>query len=162
MPCYLTIISETGFPHSAVLLEVDGKKIWMGFTPKSGSTAVGRVSFANRERFINHYVRFQIPCHKAREVINKDFRAWDGAHYFFGFQDCVSFAADVARTCGLSVNYANLTPYGLVASLAGANTYTHYDDKPYPWNAPAGSSSSSSGTSGAAVGAGPVAAGAGG
>lgn len=135
MPCYLTIFSEKGFPHSAVMLEVNGKEYWLGFGPRKGHTYIGAISWANRERWINHYVRYEIPCHKAQEVIRTDFTAWDSAFYVFGFQDCVSFAADVARTCGLNVNSVNLTPYGLVVSIAHANPgYTHYNVTPFPWN----------------------------
>jgi hypothetical protein len=145
---FLTVFSETGFPHVACLFErrgplstsptaVDLK--WRGFTPTSvsrflwGLGVAGRIDKSDRQHLINNYARFEVEdsyLDDAERMINTSYK---GATYVFGVCDCVSMAADVARKCRLIASSINSTPYGLVYSLSTFNNYTHWNVKPYPW-----------------------------
>src|SRR5262245_34366652 len=66
---FLTVISETGFFHTAVLMEWEsypGEKYWYGFKPKKNKAPVwgGYIDETNRRPYVNHYIQFQIPDSK--------------------------------------------------------------------------------------------------
>lgn len=135
---YLTVITETGMFHSACLFEIGdwGRLEWRGFHPVKHRVPAGRgeVDTSDREAFINHYARFEVPDDRLSSALSQADFDWRRSFYAIGVQDCVSFSADVARACRLSVPPPPImTPYGLLASLKSLNPFTHADHRPYPW-----------------------------
>jgi len=121
----LKITSETGMFHSACEQTIDGVASWYGFQPSTSRRpiAMGRVDTSNRAAHINHFVTFEISDTTLRTGIASAVRKYTGKTYALGAVDCVSFSADVARNCGLTLPLVNMTPYGLVQILAFYNTY---------------------------------------
>lgn len=133
---HLVIISETGFLHSACLLDYSpARREWYGFHPKRSRrpAGLGEVDRTDRTRFINHYIRFQVSAGLLDDAASMIQSKYEGATYVVGVKDCVSLSADVAYECGLRVPYVNFTPYGLVKILQLYNTPTHVDVRPLPW-----------------------------
>jgi len=135
---YLTVITETGMFHSACLFEIGewGRKEWRGFHPRRhrAPAGEGEIDRSDREAYINHYVRFEVPDHRLTHALAHADQGWRRSFYAIGVQDCVSFSADVARECGLDVPPPPImTPYGLLAALRDRNRHTHVDVVPYPW-----------------------------
>ncbi len=135
---HLTVISETGMFHSATLFEIDSqhRKEWRGFHPQTHHAPAGggEIDRSNREAFINHYARFEVPDEALLLALQKAEQSWGSAFYTIGVQDCVSMSADIARWCGLSVPLVNMTPYGLLWALTTYNKCTHHDVWPLPWH----------------------------
>lgn len=134
---FLTVISETGMFHSAVLLQRDAGDDgrWYGFKPNVNKMPMwsGHVDRSDRTDFVNHYARFAVEnplLDDAERVIDETYAR---GFYAIGVKDCVSLSADVAEACGLSVAIANFTPYGLLIYLKVNNAYTAFDTRPFPW-----------------------------
>lgn len=136
---HLTVISETGMFHSAVLFEIDTgrRREWRGFHPRTHHAPMGggEVDRTDREPYINHYARFAVADATLLSALQRAEQDWATAYYTIGVQDCVSMSADVARACGLVVPRVNMTPYGLVSALVTSNRPTHHDTWPLPWKA---------------------------
>ena len=134
---YLTITSETGVFHSVCLLEYpNGTKKWFGFKPAVhlSPSGPGFVETANRESYINHYIRFQVAVSSLTAAESMIAAKYAHAQYEVLVFDCVSMTADVARVCGLNVDDNAYTPFGLITFLRFTNQYVNYDDEPYPWD----------------------------
>jgi len=120
----VTIVSTTGFPHSAVFIDYKDIKYqdtWISFEP--GNVLVnGQIvewSFG-----IENSITFDLVdtrAYGAAVEIRKQYT--ENSFYFLGVRDCVSFAADFCRYCGLLAPTANFTPYGLVLFLSYYNNY---------------------------------------
>lgn len=135
---HLTVISETGFFHSAVLLEFGGSlgKKWYGFKPNANKIPIwaGKLDRSNRTDYINHYIRYPITLTRLRQAERTILDTYGDAIYCLGVKDCVSLSADAAHAAGLRVTVANMTPYGLIYALYLYNSgHTHFDATPYPW-----------------------------
>ncbi len=134
---YLTVISETGFFHSAVMLQRDNstEQKWFGFKPTKSKMPIwsGHVDISDRTDFVNHYVRFQVADSDLDDVETMIDQKYAGTSYVVGVRDCVSLSADAAWECHLKVTIANMTPFGLVVWLARNNGYSDYDTRPLPW-----------------------------
>ncbi len=135
---HLTVITEIGMFHSACLFEIGtwGRQAWRGFHPRHhrAPAGLGEVDTSNREAFINHYARFVVEDRLLESALRTADASWGHAFYTVGVQDCVSFSAQVARACRLTVPPPPImTPYGLLVSLRALNSATHSDTKPYPW-----------------------------
>ena len=133
---HLVIISETGFPHSACLLDYSAaRREWYGFHPKRSRSpaGAGEVDRSDRTAFINHYIRFQVSVARLDDAVAKIRSKYEGGTYAVGVKDCVSLSADVAYECGLRVPYVNFTPYGLIKILQLYNSPTEVDVQPLPW-----------------------------
>jgi len=135
----LTVISETGFFHSAVMLqrEDNAELRWFGFKPTKSKMPVwsGHLDLTDRTDFVNHYVRFQVADSDLDDVETMLDRKYARATYIVGIRDCVSLSADAAWECHLNVTIANMTPFGLVVWLARNNAHLEYDTRPLPWGA---------------------------
>jgi len=121
---YLTIISETGFPHSACLFEYNVKAEWYGFKPKvpKAPRGAGYVDDTDRSSYIKNSVRFAIADTKLAQVIAQLLSTYEGLTYCVGKKDCVNFSVDAAQWCGLKTPKApNLFPDNLVKNLAQLN-----------------------------------------
>src|SRR3954462_5154100 len=119
---YLTVMSETGFFHSAVLIEWDsypGQQYWYGFKPNVNKAPVwsGHIDKSDRKKFINHYIRYQVSDGLLDYAYFQMWIKYGSATYAVGVKDCVSLSADVAWWSGLKVTYVNMTPFGLVVFL---------------------------------------------
>jgi hypothetical protein len=135
---HLTVITETGMFHSACMLEIGtwGRREWRGFHPRKHRVPAGHgeIDTSNREAYINHYVRFEVPDEKLQAALALVDFDWRGSFYVIGVQDCVSYSSDLARACGLWVPPPPIMmPYELLAAMRNLNTYTHFDTVPYPW-----------------------------
>jgi len=136
---FLTVISETGFFHSAVLMEWDGypgEQYWFGFKPTVNKAPVcsGYIDNSNRKSFVNHYIRFQIGDKLLDYAYDEMLNKYSEAVYAVGVKDCVSLSADVAWWCGLKVTYVNMTPFGLVVFIKLHNKgELAYDTRPLPF-----------------------------
>ncbi|MBP0027204.1 hypothetical protein [Roseofilum sp. Guam] len=122
---YLTVISETGFPHSACLFEYNGKAEWYGFKPKvpKAPRGAGYVDRTDRSPHIKDSVKFAIADAKLAQVIAQLLTKYEGLTYSVGTgPDCVNFSVDAAQWCGLKTPpRPNLFPGNLVTNLARLN-----------------------------------------
>ena len=118
--------SETGMFHSACEVRIGSEVNWYGFQPKTHRMPVGkgRVDMSDRTEFINYSITFRISDSILRGAIKKAVKKYQHRNYGVGFIDCVSFTADVARNCELTVRPSmNILPYDLLLDLARFNTY---------------------------------------
>lgn len=117
----LKIITETGMPHSACGVECDWwpNEHWYGFHPKEKGKphGQGEVDQSDRSSLINYYVTFDIESQLLKSAIESVVAEYQNKTYTLFVTDCVSFSADVARKCNLSVDTTNFTPYGLIDYL---------------------------------------------
>lgn len=122
---YLTVISETGFPHSACRFEYNGKQEWYGFKPKLPKTPVctGYVDRSDRSSYIKQSVKFKIADALLEEVIEKILDKYEGLTYRVGFgPDCINLSVDAAKWSGLQTPPPpNTIPGNLVSNLARLN-----------------------------------------
>lgn len=140
---YLTIFSETGFPHAGCYLEYDrGEPEWLGFFPwPSGNRwdnflgGNGRILTDNRESQMNCYIRYWFPdeiiSHARLDVITS---YWSTV-YQVAVCDCVSFARDMAGACGLKTTGGPaFAPSSLVYDLKRLNgNWSQFNSRPFPW-----------------------------
>jgi hypothetical protein len=73
---------------------------------------------------MNHSIAFDVNEAILRAAIKKVTAQYANKEYILGIRDCVSFGADVARQCHLSVPSMNLSPYGFLECLGFWNTPT--------------------------------------
>jgi hypothetical protein len=135
---YLTIYSETGFPHAGSVLEyANGRIEWLGYEPSPGSIlgGYGYIDNTNHEDRINHYVRLRVSESALRSARGEVVADYWSKLYQVGTCDCVSFVRDLAGACWLDTGPGpSLFPYQLVRSIKGLNSeWTNYDDWPFPW-----------------------------
>lgn len=138
----LKIISETGFFHVACCLRYDdGHTRWAGWQPVKGGRYwtredVGRGWIEREDKVaagkVNNYVTFDVGedavLEHAEHCMVRDYVVGDDT-YGFGLRDCVSFARDVARYCGLEthgvlshpISRIDLFPYELLVKLYALN-----------------------------------------
>jgi hypothetical protein len=141
---YLTIFSETGFPHAGCYLEYDrGMPEWLGFFPwPSGSSwdnpflgGNGRILTDDRESQIEYYIRYWFQdrtLSRARNNVVVDY--WPRPYQFL-VNDCVTFARDVAAACGLKTTGGPAwVPSSLVYDLKRLNgNWSQFNKRPLPW-----------------------------
>lgn len=121
----LTFISETGMFHSAVR-GTWGKHVeWYGFKPKAHMTPAGAgfVDRSDRTKQINHSVTFHLSDGLLHAALKAATAKYHAKFYVVTVCDCVSYTADVARLIHLKVAKVNITPYGLIETLAAWNTH---------------------------------------
>lgn len=122
---YLTVISETGFPHSACRFDYSGRSEWYGFKPKTPKTPVcrGYVDRSDRSPYIKHLATFEIADAVLEQVIQKILGKYEGLTYRVGRgPDCINLSMDAAQWSGLKTPPPpNLSPRNLVANLARLN-----------------------------------------
>jgi hypothetical protein len=122
---YLTIISETGFPHSACLFEYAEIKTWCGFKPKIPKFPAfwGYVDRSNRQKYTKQSIRFEVSDRTLQEAIikleekysDRWFAIWLGTN-------CIDFAIDAAKLCKLQVpDKKKLFPCELIHDLQELN-----------------------------------------
>lgn len=134
---YLTVFSETGFPHAGTFLEYTFGREWLSFMPKPGELAGGNgfIDTMDRERSIDHYIRYPISdslLRHARLSVVTDY--WTEV-YQIGTLDCVSFARAMAKACGMITFGLTLNPKSLVFDLKTYwSGYSHFDVRPFPWH----------------------------
>ena len=134
----LRVVSETGFFHVACRLRyADGRIKWAGWQPKKGGAYWSREDYGrgwieteDKEAAgkVNHYVTFEVTdddLKRAEHHMVRDYVVTDDT-YGFGMRDCVSFARDVAESCGLNVGgllgvQLDLFPYELLEKLQRLN-----------------------------------------
>jgi hypothetical protein len=152
---YLTIISESGFPHAACLLEHDeSNKRWFGWLPGAntwvgGAVGEGFLDEQSREKDIARFVRWEISsinllCAEA----NIRLEYTNGSGYSLGDRDCITLVSSVCSWCGLLglprhlfplPGLSGYLPIEVVWKLGAINPWqrTHFgtvNDQPYPWN----------------------------
>jgi hypothetical protein len=133
---YLTVFSETGFPHAATLLEyIDGTFEWLGFEPTSGALGGnGYIDTSNQEPFIEYYIRYYIDDSMLRTARNNTVTYYWTCVYQMFTCNCVSVARDLANACGLYTFGPSFIPSSLVYDVARYNVnYSNFNDKPFPW-----------------------------
>ena len=122
---YLTIISETGFPHAACLFEYAEVKTWCGFKPKIPKFPAfwGYVDRSDRAIYIKKSICFEIPDRTLQKAIaileekytNRWFSIWLGIN-------CIDFAIEAAQLCELRVpEKKKLFPCELIEDLKELN-----------------------------------------
>ena len=124
----LKIITETGMFHSACQFTFSGDVQWRGFQPAVHRTPVspGKVERTDRTQYINHFIRITVDEALLRTAMNVATTVYSTKTYTLGKVDCVSFSADVARSCLLRVPDVNMTPYGLIGMLKFWNDYEEF------------------------------------
>jgi hypothetical protein len=132
---YLTIFSETGFPHAGCFLEYVSGNYWLGFFPASSTFDIGVVGTDDRENKIGNYIRFPVNdallSYSQFSVVSKY-----QIKYYVPFEcDCINFARDMAEACGLQTGWEPMfLPIKLVNTLEELNSgYTDVDTIPFPW-----------------------------
>ncbi|MDJ1171320.1 hypothetical protein PMG71_17970 [Roseofilum sp. BLCC_M154] len=122
---YLTVISETGFPHSVCLFEYHHQSEWYAFKPKIPKFPLcpGYIDRSNRTPYIKHLVKFEIPDSHLEQTIPQILSKYRKLTYCIGKgPDCVTLSVDVAQWCGLTLPQPpNLIPGHLVSNLAKLN-----------------------------------------
>lgn len=122
---YLTVISETGFPHSVCWFEYNHKSEWYAFKPKIPKFPLcpGYIDRSDRTRYIKHLVKFEISDSDLEQTINQIFSKYQRLIYCIGKgPDCVTLSVDVAQWCGLTLPPPpNRIPGHLVSNLATLN-----------------------------------------
>ncbi|WP_185563269.1 hypothetical protein [Nostoc sp. 2RC] len=122
---YLTVISETGFPHSACLFEYWGERHWRGFKPKIPKTpfGAGYVDISDRSGWIKHLVKFEIPddiLFRVRQDIEAKYKKQ--VYRVALGPDCINLSVDAASWCRLTTPPPpNIIPDNLVTNLAQMN-----------------------------------------
>jgi hypothetical protein len=123
---YLTVISETGFPHSVCRFEYYRKTEWCGFKPTVPKAPVfkGYVDRSDRTRYIEHLVKFEINDFILERVIKEILKKYEGLTYCVGTgPDCVNLSVDAAKWSGLKTPPPpNMIPGNLVFNLAQLNS----------------------------------------
>ena len=119
----LLVIAElTPPPHNACRLGFDARApLWLGFQPAANGAYFdtdqwldGRIETRSRDHEHHHFVRFSVESdrvlERAREQVLREWEAgewqpqfdsWKARNYYPFVRDCVTFARDVARACGL-------------------------------------------------------------
>lgn len=126
----LWIISVKGaVPHSACFFDYhaeEQKDGWLGFGPAKHRRPIssGKVFTDDETHRLNHGIIFDIGDTVLAKAAEEAREQYSSGPYILGVRDCVSFSADVARCCNLSVPLINMTPYGLIQILAVWNSYT--------------------------------------
>jgi hypothetical protein len=127
----LTIISETGFPHSACLFEYGESKSWMGFKPKIPKLPVftGYVDKSDRSKSIKNFACFSVPDVVIEKALLSLESKYTDLLYIIVFGiDCNDFTLDTAKLCGLAVpTTKDIFPNHLVLRLAKLNTHILLD-----------------------------------
>ncbi|MBD2302274.1 hypothetical protein [Nostoc sp. FACHB-190] len=123
---YLTVISETGFPHSACLFEYWGERHWRGFKPKAHKTPfwAGYVDTSDRSSFIKNSVKFEI-IDEILERVRQDIETKYNKQFYQAAlgPDCINLSVDAASLCGLKTPPPpNVSPDNLVINLARLNS----------------------------------------
>jgi hypothetical protein len=134
---YLTVFTETGFPHAGCFLEyVSGHNYWLGFFPRSGTYDIGIVGTDDRENKIDTYIRFPINeallSYSQFSVVSK----YENKYYIPFECDCINFARDMAEACRLQTGWEPMwLPIKLRNTLQLLNplSYTQVDTRPFPW-----------------------------
>lgn len=124
---YLTVISETGCPHSACMFEFHGKKLWGGFKPRIPKTPTfwGYVDTSDRTKYIKNFACFSVSDSIIQTVVIDLEGKYRNLWYTIAFGiDCMDFSVDAAKWCGLQVpNGINLFPDPFVKKLTRLNTH---------------------------------------
>lgn len=136
-----TVISETGVPHSAVLLEYpDGTKKWLGFKPKGDKMPIddGKIDEADTTKNVSTYVRFKVDAAKLKTVEEAVRKEFAGKTYFVTKYDCVNLSVAFAEGLNLKVpGKPNLLPSSLVENLTDLNKdlkpVSGNNKAPFPW-----------------------------
>jgi len=139
---FITIISEKGFPHSAVLMEYpDGKPKWLGFKPETAKMPLTKGKFDEDDatKNVEKYVRFEVDAKKLAEVEKKVREDFKNKNYVVGKFDCVSLSVAFAEGLKFKVpGKPNVIPGNLVDNLAVMNKdlkpISGDDKKPFPWS----------------------------
>jgi hypothetical protein len=152
---FLTIISESGFPHAACLMEhSEAEQQWYGWLPGPNTTFFGTIGPGHlddqsREANIARFARFEVPAAtlvKTEERLLTKYT--DGSGYTLEDRDCIGLVWDVCHWSGLFVPpirhfylalQFDLLPVEVVWKTAVLNwgSCTHFgtdSDQPYPWN----------------------------
>ncbi|PZU98943.1 MAG: hypothetical protein DCE90_03845 [Pseudanabaena sp.] len=120
----LTVISETGMPHSACNLDYGNRSDWVGFHPSRSRTpmGVGELDFSDRSQYIKFSVCLWVDELTLRAVTDRLVQKYQNAYYTVGVNDCVSLSVDAANWCGFRVPpRPNLIPDNLVKNLISLN-----------------------------------------
>jgi hypothetical protein len=124
---YLTVISETGFPHSACFFEYAEKQQWAGFKPRLPKAPAfwGYVDRSDRSIYIKKFAKFQVED----QVIIATLSALDTKYTNHWFTilvgtDCTDFTAEAAQRCNLEVpSKLSIFPCNLVIDLITLNNH---------------------------------------
>ena len=125
----LKIISVTGaMPHSACFFDyadITYQDGWRGFAPAAHHSPIGagKVYTDDESGRINHSITFEVPDPILLQACNSVTASYHSRTYIVTVCDCVSFSANVARECGLSLPLVNMTPFGLIKILQAYNQY---------------------------------------
>lgn len=122
---YLTVISETGFPHSACLFEYEKLQQWVGFKPRLPKAPAfwGYVDRSDRSIYVKKFAKFQIED----QVIIATLSALDAKYTNHWFAiligtDCTDFTAEAAQLCNLKIpSKLSIFPCNLVIDLINLN-----------------------------------------
>jgi len=124
---YFSIISETGFPHSACVFIIGNRPAeWRGFKPTISKTPYcrGYVDKSDRSDFIKNFVEFAIDDSVLENALHEITTSYENLDYraVLG-PDCINLSVDAARYCGLQTPPPpNLLPDNLVEALKRLNT----------------------------------------
>ncbi len=125
----MTIISETGFPHSAAFLEYpDGTSKWLGFVPKIHKAPIsdGKIDTGARDKNIDKYIRLEVDAKALADAEKKIMDKYADKKYEGTICDCVTFTADLCEAAGLQIpKRPNLIPGHLVNHLKEKNPDAH-------------------------------------
>jgi hypothetical protein len=121
----LAIVTETGMFHAACRCNWLNRIEWYGFKPRAhrAPAGPGYVDRSDRSTFIYHSIVFEVPDARLAAGSISTARKYDGTFYAVSIHDCVSFAADFARSVGLNVPPVNITPFGFIEVLGIWNRY---------------------------------------
>jgi hypothetical protein len=129
----LMITSETGIPHSACLLQWDdGRSEWLGFEPSEWYGGKGFVDTTDRSDQIDEFVQYQVDDGQLQRGRTNVIAKYYAEIYQIGVNDCVSFARDIARACGVLPYWVPaFTPSSFVKTLATINErHVDYSGRP--------------------------------
>lgn len=124
----LKFTSETGMFHSALCADFGQGPEWYGYGPmiKGRPHGVGGVHTDDRTNDINHEINFIVDDGVLRAAIDAAVIEFTTTTYTVGVHDCVSFTAQIARKCGMTVPSTNFLPYNFLKALAAANKYESF------------------------------------
>lgn len=120
---YINFFSETGFPHAGVMAQADTGRRYRYYGLNISLSKGGYLDRSVR-RDIFSFARFPTTDADLNLLDHYINHEWNDPTYIGGVQDCVSFAADIARQFGLRCDSVNFSPANLVSDLATMNSGT--------------------------------------
>jgi hypothetical protein len=122
---YLTVISETGFPHSACLFEYGETIRWAGFKPRIPKLPAywGYVDQSDRRIYIKKFAKFQVEDSAIITTLSTLEAKYTNLWYLVAIgTDCIDFTAEASQLCSLQIpSKLSIFPCNLVIDLAKLN-----------------------------------------